>query len=92
MATLGDEIFNDIRGVLIRLTSEEAKEHCLLLQQRLTVEEKKEWREETINLGYDRDKFPILGLRYSNPDPRKLSLAAYLLLQKIKEISQGEYL
>jgi len=62
------------------------------LQQRLTVEEKREWREETINLGYDRDKFPILGLQYANPDPRKLLLAAYLLLKKIKEISQEEYL
>ena len=72
--------FDKIKGILQRLTSEEAYERLQELGVRLTLEEKIKIREEALNLGEDKASLPILGLNYVNPDPVKLKLAAYLLL------------
>jgi len=74
------DLFQEMPGILQRLDAEQAQEHLDLLAERLSLDELRRVSEEALHLGHAPHLLRCFGLDYIDPDPKKLKIAAYLVL------------
>lgn len=76
-----EEVYEAVRRRLEILTQQEAITYSILLDAILTTEQTNLINKEAFALGHSKERLRLLGINPINPDPIRISLATYFILQ-----------